>query len=138
MPADERRFEMDNYEDYNENINPEEQGDDYLIEELLRKLTPDDEAVKILNFKKYACMYKSAETIEKILISEEMAAKGYLKINTLTNSASLIFELDELTVENTADFAQVVKSADNFEIYPLTNGKIRFSITYQSVLRNIK
>lgn len=93
--------------------------------------------VKMLNLSRYKLMLRTAAQLTELL--KRTAPDGELEINVdpTFNLGSITVELDMLTVDEPLAFADVVYKADNFEIYPLTNGKIRFDITFQSVLKTI-
>ena len=46
-------------------------------------------------------------------------------------------EVTSLTVENPELLLKVLKSADNFEVYPLVNGNIKIEIAFQSVMNTL-
>lgn len=58
------------------------------------------------------------------------------KIND--GSYSIVVETDELIVYNTNDFIEVIRSANNFEVYPLRNKNIRMSFMFAGVMKLIK
>lgn len=58
-------------------------------------------------------------------------------IHYMGTSAFISFELDELVVRQTSKFGFALSSADNFEIYPLINGGLRFSMAFHSMLVNV-
>ena len=60
-----------------------------------------------------------------------------MELNEMLNLGSISVELDALTIDDPLAFADMIYKADNFEVYPLTNGKIRFDITFQGVLKSI-
>lgn len=61
-----------------------------------------------------------------------------IDVDTTFNQGSITVELDSLSVDEPLAFADVIYKADNFGIYPLTNGKIRLDVTFQSVLKTIR
>ena len=94
--------------------------------------------VKMLNPSRYKLMLKTAAQLTDLL--RKTVSDGELEINVdpTFNLGSITVELDSLSVDEPLAFADVIYKADNFEIYPLTNGKIRLDVTFQSVLKTIK
>lgn len=93
--------------------------------------------VKMIDFERYKTMMQTAAELKDMLV--EAGAEGEFEIDICDtfNAGSIKAELDELTVLNTKQFAAMIEKADNFEIYPKTNGKIQLNITFQSVLKTI-
>ena len=93
--------------------------------------------VKMIDFERYKTMMQTAAELKDILA--ETNAQGEIEIDVCDtfNAGFVKTELDDLTVMNTKQFAAMIKKADNFEIYPRTDGKIQLNITFQSVLKTI-
>lgn len=51
------------------------------------------------------------------------------------SSGSLRLECDSLTVLEMRAFKRAVQLGNNFEIYPLTNGKVRFAMIFYGLFR---
>ncbi len=93
--------------------------------------------VKIINPARYRLMLQTAAKLTTLL--KKTTAEGELNItvNPTFNLGAITVELDDLSVDDSLAFADLIHRADNFEIYPLTNGKIKLDITFQSVLKTI-
>ena len=66
-------------------------------------------------------------------------AKVTYSLHTPFKSMGSIFvEAMELKLCDMKWFARVVKFADNVDIYPLTNGKIKMAITFHGLVRSIE
>jgi viroplasmin and RNaseH domain-containing protein len=89
---------------------------------------------------------KRMKTIENAYdILEEMIHKytpdAHVEINMSVvddGSASLSVETDEIVAHNVQDFIDIIKDANNFEIYPLNNGNIKISIMFNGIMTLIK
>ncbi len=94
--------------------------------------------VKTLNMSRYKRMLKTAAQLTDLL--RKYVAEGEIEIGVdpTYNLGTITAELDSFSVDEPIEFSNIVSEADNFEIYPLNNGKIRLDITFQSVLRTIK
>ena len=93
--------------------------------------------VKVLNPGKYRLMLETAAQLSQLLRKTDYDRALVIKMNPTFNSGSITVELDELSIDKPLAFADIIYKADNFEIYPLTNGNIRFDLTFQSVLKTI-
>ncbi|MDO4562606.1 MAG: hypothetical protein Q4C12_02095 [Clostridia bacterium] len=94
--------------------------------------------VKIINFKRYQQMLKTAAMLKECLSKTMCEGEITIDVTEQFNLGSVSTTLDSLTIDNPSEFINIVSQADNFEIYPLTNGKIRIDITFQSVLKTIE
>ena len=118
------------------NNNFEEKNYDTTFEALL-DFTRDlclDEAI---DFERYKTMMQAAVELKDVLVEADAEGEFEIELCDTFNAGSIKAELDELTVLNTKQFAVMIEKADNFEIYPKTNGKIQLNITFQSVLKTI-
>ncbi len=94
--------------------------------------------VKMIDLERYKTMMQTTVELKNILV--QTGAEGELEIDLCDtfNMGSIKAELEELTVLDTKQFAAMIEKADNFEIYPKTNGKIQLNIAFQSVLKTIE
>ena len=60
-----------------------------------------------------------------------------IDICEMFNMGSITAQLSDLTVCNIPQFTEMISKADNFEIYPRTDGTIQLNITFQSMLKAI-
>lgn len=93
--------------------------------------------VKILNFERYSQMLRAAAKLAALLQKENPEGSIDIEIIEKFSIGAISAELDDLTVYSPKVFADITKDADNFEIYPLTNGKIRLDITFHRVLKAV-
>lgn len=94
--------------------------------------------VKMLNPSRYKLMLRTAAQLTDLLRKTVSDGELEIDVDTTFNQGSITVELDSLSIDEPLAFADVIYKADNFEIYPLTNGKIRLDVTFQSVLKTIK
>ena len=94
--------------------------------------------VKMLNPSRYKLMLRTAAQLTDLLRKTVLDGELEINVDPTFNLGSITVELDSLSVDEPLAFADVIYKADNFEIYPLTNGKIRLDVTFQSVLKTIK
>ena len=94
--------------------------------------------VKMLNASRYKLMLRTAAQLTDLLRKTVSDGELEIDVDPTFNLGSITVELDSLSVDEPLAFADVIYNADNFEIYPLNNGKIRLDVTFQSVLKTIK
>ena len=119
--------------------NYEENNFDTVLEGLMgfMKSLPKSQ-VKMLNPSRYKLMLRTAAQLTDLLRKTVSEGELEIDVDPTFNLGSITVELDSLSVDEPLAFADVIHKADNFEIYPLTNGKIRLDVTFQSVLKTIK
>lgn len=93
--------------------------------------------VKMINRSRYRLLMRTAAQLTDILRKTEPEGELNIEIDDVLNIGSISVELDSLTVEEPLTFSDMIYKADNFEVYPLTNGKIRLDITFHGVLKNL-
>jgi len=93
--------------------------------------------IKMINPKRYRLMLEVAAQLTDLLKKTLSEGEINIEINQLFNLGSISIELESLTINDPNAFSKLICKADNFEIYPLTNGNIKLDITFQSVLRSI-
>lgn len=95
------------------------------------------ETIKAINPPRYNLLMRTASQLTEFLRKTMPAGELCVEIDDKFNIGSISVELDMLSVSEPLAFADIIYKADNFEIYPLTNGNIRFDITIQGVLKTI-
>lgn len=100
------------------------------------ELLPKD-TVKMIDLDRYKIMMQTAAELKEIL--SENNEEGQLDIDVCDtfNIGSITARLSDLTVCNIPQFVRMISKADNFEIYPRTDGTIQLNVTFQSVLKTI-
>jgi hypothetical protein len=62
-------------------------------------------------------------------------AKVEIEINEFNDgSASIYTEVDDIVVQNVHEFISIIEHSSNFEMYPLNNGNIKFTVTFNDVM----
>ena len=91
-------------------------------------------SIKLLNFERYLEMLECADNLQKLLFETHTDATLTTELEHGFNLGCISVELPELTIPHPQSFAGVVSKADNFEIYPLVDGRLRLDITFYNVL----
>lgn len=98
--------------------------------------------------RKYVAIPERMELLENIygriiaLLKEEGYEDDEYKITVEhdplgVGDASISFESDDISLSNIKEFCEIIQNFANFEIYPLLNGKLRFSGVFKKVARVI-
>ena len=95
------------------------------------------ETMQLLDLPRYSEMLAAAARLKGLLCERDEAGEITIDVDQLFRYGAIRTELDDLTVSDTMAFREIIALADSFEIYPLTSGKLRLSITFQSVLKTI-
>ena len=93
--------------------------------------------LKVLNLERYKTIMEVATKLTAVLRENNPEGELTMDVNEKFNLGSISVELDSLTVTSPTLFTEIICKADNFEVYPLTNGNIRLDITFQGVLKSI-
>lgn len=122
-------------DEYREDL--EEEYDDCLDGLLAFLASLPQESVKLLNIPKYKQMLIAASRLKDLLCMSGESGEIEINLHREFNMGSIIAEIPSFTVREPALFLELIKEADNFEIYPLVNGNIKIGISFQSVLKTI-
>lgn len=95
------------------------------------------ETIKMINLSRYRLLMQTAAQLTDVLRKSTSEGELNIELDDVFNLGSISVELDLLTIEEPLVFANMIYKADNFEVYPLTNGKIRLDITFQGVLKSL-
>ena len=121
-----------------EHNNYEENNFDTVLEGLIDFMESIPKSrVKILNLGRYKLMLKIAAQLTDLLRKTVSDGEMEINVDPAFNLGTITVDLDSLSVVDPGVFADVIRKADNFEFYPLTNGKIRLDVTFRSVLKTI-
>ena len=114
-----------------------EEYDDCLNELLAFFESLPKESVKLLDVSKYKRMLVAASKLKTLLCISGESGEIEVNLHREFNMGTITAEIKSLTVHETTLFTEMIKDADNFEIYPLVNGNIKIGIAFQSVLKTI-
>ena len=93
--------------------------------------------LKMVNIVKYKKMMQTAALLKNALAETEDSFEINCEVIEKFNIGSVSVELDALSINNTSKFAALINSTDCFEIYPLSNDRIRLELTFQAILKSI-
>lgn len=112
----------------------EEEYDDCLDSLLPFFASLPHKSVKLLNVPKYKQMLTAASLLQDLLCMSTESGEIEINLHPEFNMGSITTEIPSLTVYEPKLFTELVKWADNFEIYPLINGNFKIGIAFQSAL----
>ena len=93
--------------------------------------------LKMVNIIQYKKMMQTAALLKNVLAETEESFEINCEVIEKFNIGSVSVELDSLSINNPSKFAAVINSADCFEIYPLSNEKIRIELSFQAILKSL-
>jgi len=93
--------------------------------------------VKVLNLERYKTMMEVAAKLTALLQENYSEGELSIDVNEKFNLGTISVELESLTITSPKLFAELIYNADNFEVYPLTNGNVRLDITFQRILKSV-
>ncbi len=105
---------------------------DRLVELVKDRILSDDERLQIMNFPKVIRVIFVYRVICEML--REQKATVTCKVNEpFKESGSVQVEGRTITFYNPDLFIEVEKMSDNFDCYPLTDGKVRLTFTFHGL-----
>lgn len=89
----------------------------------------------ITNLARYQELVDSYEKIKRIILSVDPDAtieiiEGALQLGAVAIRAVT----NDVTVYDTAEFAEATKNANNFQIYPTADDRIKFDVLFEGVI----
>lgn len=107
-----------------------------LFEELGRAISEEESEPQILNVLRLLQMVHAYKQLQQI-------ASDNWKISSsahapFTSMGVICIEADEFIFDQMQVFQQIVASASNVEIFPLTNGNIRMNITFHGITKRVE
>ena len=93
--------------------------------------------VKMIDFDRYAVLMKTAAELKQFLAETDEQGELEIELDERFEMGTISTRLNDLTVMDPSRFAAMIAAADNFEIYPRTDGTLQLIITFQSVLKTI-
>ena len=95
----------------------------------------DAPKVGVTNLARYREVADSYQKIKNIVLSEDPDAtieiiEGALQLGSVVIRAVT----SDVTVYDTAEFTEAIKNADNFQIYPTADDRIKFDVLFEGVI----
>ncbi len=109
---------------------------DPVINLLISAIYESQPKIQIINPCRLAELSLAKTAFDEIL-SKNGEKESEIKLFNMFSSASLGAEVESFEVHDMAAFNSVMKHSDNFEIYPLANGKMRIAFMFQHLFVNL-
>ena len=121
-------------EDYMNNMSDEEVDEllDSIVESIGEQLLEEDEQPKMLNFAQMDRI-RFCHAVMKALTVNMDARVTYKLQKPFKSMGSVTVECKEFACNNALWFSRMAEFADNTEIYPLTDGNIRMTMTFHNL-----
>lgn len=91
----------------------------------------------VLNIQRYSELLHAKKALDYTLGKSFEDEKAEISFLPLFSCGTLTAEVDTFEVTDMAAFAEVLIYADNFEVYPLTNGRIRLGFVFKGMMREV-
>lgn len=90
----------------------------------------------VINPIRMAQVTDSLEIIKRIILATDPDASIMLaEVALQTGAMAISVTTTDVTVHNTAEFAEAVKYADNFQVYPTTDDRVKLDILFGGVIK---
>lgn len=106
---------------------------DFEHEEVLEEAPEHLMRVQVVNFERLAELLDVARMLRELLADDFWEGKINIEVDPVHGYGTVQVEADEITIYAPKAFAETVKHASNFEIYPLTNGQIRLAFMFHNL-----
>lgn len=124
---------MKNYED----LENAEMELDSIIESIGEQIIHDESTPGILHLPRVKQMQFSYAVLQKLCEDEDMTVR-YIQNEPFQSMGSIYVEGDSLSFLNCKWLGRAVEFADNVEIYPLLNERVRMVLTFHGLTVPIK
>ena len=106
------------------------QNDEVIIRSLHTFLQSSHPGTTVLNIKRYQEMMFAKAALDDLLQQNGTTITAAISVHPVFCAASLWIELDDFEVCDKTAFYLAMQPADNFEVTPLTNGKLRLAFMF--------
>ena len=91
--------------------------------------------VGVVNFVRQRELVESYKIIKNIILANDPDATIEIVAGALQMGAVAISAVtSDVTVYDTAAFAEAIKNADNFQVYPRTDDRVKLDILFEGVI----
>ncbi len=124
-------------ENYSKTNNQDETNESPLIEKLCAFLRNNQPQMQYLDLRRYSEMLSAKTQLESILTDEGTQTNLSVRLEPQFQYGVLTTELDEWTVSTTEEWKKAIRLTDGYEVYPLTNGRIRVAFLFRRMMKAI-
>ncbi len=105
---------------------------------LLEMIEADEQRVALTNVSRLKQMQLAYKSIERLFASQKGVSVKYSLNKPFNSFGSISVEGAVIDIENAALFGKINLIANNVEIYPLTNGRIRMAFGFHNLTSPIE
>lgn len=105
---------------------------------LLEMIEADEQRVALTNVPRLKQMQLAYKAIERLFASQKGVSVKYSLNKPFNSFGSISVEGAVIDIENAALFGKINLIANNVEIYPLTNGRIRMAFGFHNLTSPIE
>lgn len=126
---------MENYEMEKDLL--EDLENDPLLNGLCEWLRDNQPKMQVLNVRRYYEMLIAKAAFDDVLKKNWGSDPSTVEMNPTFACASLRAEVDSFEVIDIDAFSLLLSKADNFEIVPLVNGKLRLAFMFYRMMKTV-
>lgn len=108
---------------------------DMLVDYIKQIARPE---LKIIDPARIASATKAKTILDRAFMEAKSNARAVVQLDPFFSTATVSAEAEDLVFYDPQAFSLAIADADNFEVYPLENGKIRISIMFYWAFRTIE
>lgn len=108
-----------------------------VLDALCEYLTQHLPRLQALVPERYLQVLASKNVLEKLYRAHDESVCAEVRLNLPFSSATLSLEAEALEVTQQDQFLQLLQLADRFEIYPLSNGKLKLAFVFEDVMQSM-
>lgn len=92
---------------------------------------------KIIDPVRIASVARAMAILDRAFVEDGNGARADVRFDPLFSIATVSAEAEDLVFSDPRAFCSAIADSDNFEVYPLANGKIQISIMFYHAFRSI-
>lgn len=104
-----------------------------LVSSLIGGSDAAEPTVRVLNIERYRDMMRAEAVLHELLTEGHATGRVETKVHPGFCSGAVSAEIDNLCILRPQSFCDLISRTDNFEVYPLTNGKMRLDLTFNGM-----
>lgn len=123
----------------NKYLGPEERDEsaDDFIDQLAKLVQEDESRTSMVNVDRMQQLKLAYKIFKKTMIGENVDI-SYQVNKPFPSMGNISVEADLLAISNPKMFHMIAKLANNVEVYPLTNGRVRMCFTFHGLVKPLE
>lgn len=108
-----------------------------LIQAICNEIEKPKPGTKVITPQRFKDVIKAKRLLNELLAESFEEGEVGVEIMPVFSAASLSVEVDSFEARNAEKFYELISLADNFELIPLLNGRLQFSLTFNRVMSRV-